>query len=58
MSYFVYPVADSKGAWGLAVVEAQDEAGARALGANDPTIKSGVGFRFEMSARPRAVLRG
>ena len=52
------PVADPKGTWGLAVVQAQDEAGARALGANDPTIKSGVGFRFEIYPMPQAVLRG
>ena len=34
------PVSDPKGAWGLAVVEAADEAKARALGANDPNNQS------------------
>jgi len=52
------PIADPKGAWGLAVVEAQDEAAARGLGANDPTIKAGVGFTFEIYSMPQVVLRG
>ena len=52
------PVLDPKGAWGLAVAEVQDEAGARALGANDPTITSGVGFRFEIYPMAQAVVRG
>jgi hypothetical protein len=53
----VEPVSDPKRAWGLAVVEAKDEVEVRALGVNDPTIKSGVGFRFEVYPMPQATVR-
>jgi hypothetical protein len=39
------------------VVQAADEAEARTLGANDPTIKAGTGFQFEVYAMPQVVLR-
>ena len=51
------PVLDPKGAWGLGVVEAKDESEVRALGANDPLIKSSVGFQFEVYPMLQAVLR-
>jgi uncharacterized protein len=51
------PVADPKGAWGVAIVEVEDEADARALTANDPTIKSDRNFKFEIYSMPIAVLR-
>ena len=36
------PVLDSKGVWGVAVVETPDEATARAILANDPVEKAGL----------------
>jgi hypothetical protein len=51
------PVADPHRAWGLAVVQAADEPEARALGTNDPTIKAGAGFQFEVYPMPQVVLR-
>lgn len=51
------PVLDPKGAWGLAVVETNDEAEANRLGVNDPAIKADVGFRFEVYPMPQAILR-
>jgi uncharacterized protein YciI len=51
------PVADPNGAWGVAVVEVENEADVRGLSTNDPTIKSGLNFKFEIYAMPIAVLR-
>ena len=53
----VGPVIDPKGTYGLAVVETKDEAAARNTGANDPAIKSGMGFRFEIYSMPKAFVR-
>lgn len=52
------PVADPNGAWGLSVVEVENEADVGGLTANDPTIKSGLNFKFETYPMPIAVLRG
>ncbi len=41
------PVADPTGGYGLGLVAAGDEAALRAFEANDPAIKSGLGFRYE-----------
>jgi hypothetical protein len=41
----------------VAIVEVEDEADARALAANDPTIKSDRNFKFEIYSMPIAVLR-
>lgn len=57
IAIIVGPVLDPKGGWGLAVVECKDEAEVRALGANDPVIKSGVGFQLDVYPMPRAILR-
>jgi len=51
------PVADPKGTWGLAVLEADNEIQADACGANDPAIKAGVGFSFEIHRMPQVTLR-
>jgi uncharacterized protein len=51
------PVADPNGAWGVAIVEVEDEADARALAANDPTVKSDCNFKFDIYSMPIAVLR-
>ncbi|MGA9154989.1 MAG: YciI family protein [Candidatus Nitrosopolaris sp.] len=43
-------ILDPKGPWGVAVVEAADEADVRALGTNDPAVKAGLGFEvYQMS---------
>ena len=51
------PVADPKGGWGLAVVEAESDAEVQALGANDPALKAAAGFRLETYPMLQAVLR-
>lgn len=53
----VGPVFDAAGTWGLALVEAEDDAGARALGAADPVIRAGAGFAYTLSAVPNLILR-
>ena len=51
------PVMDPKGAWGLAIVEAANESEVHALLANDPVIKAGIGFQYEINPMAQAVLR-
>ena len=55
------PVGDPKGAWGLGVLECNDEAHARAVTDNDPVVKSGRGFSYDvypiLSANLRASIR-
>ena len=53
----VGPVFDPKGAWGMALVETENEAEAEALGAADPIIQAGLGFRYETAAMPSLILR-
>ena len=50
------PVSDPKGAYGMAVLQVDDNMDANALGANDPTIKANVGFKFEVRSMPQVVL--
>lgn len=50
------PVADPEGGWGLGVVRAEDEVGAKQLLANDPVILAGRGFRYDTFAMPSAIL--
>ncbi|SDN77391.1 SRPBCC domain-containing protein [Afipia sp. GAS231] len=50
------PVDDPKGTWGVAIVRVADEGAARALAAGDPAIRSGLGFRYDVSAMPQALL--
>ena len=50
------PVADPKGAWGLGVLRLADEDAVRAIEANDPAIKSGKGFRYEVLPMLDAVV--
>ncbi len=50
------PVADPKGSYGVAVLQLPDDADPGPLGENDPTIKVGVGFAFELHPMPQAVL--
>jgi len=48
-------VADPKGAWGVGIVRAVDEATIRAFEASDPAIRSKRGFRYEVLPMLRAV---
>lgn len=41
------PVLDPAGAWGLAIVEAEDAAAALRLVEDDPVITAGLGFRYD-----------
>ncbi len=52
------PVGDPGGPWGLGVVRAKDEAGVRDLEANDPAVRAGRGFRYEVLPMLQAVFRG
>ena len=55
------PVGDPAGAWGLCILECADEAEARAITDNDPTVKSGRGFHYDvhpiLSANLRSSIR-
>jgi uncharacterized protein YciI len=53
----VGPVFDPTGPYGLAIVETENEAEAEALGAADPIVKSGFGFRYEVAPMPQIILR-
>ena len=52
------PVADPAGAFGVGLWEVPDEVDVAALCAEDPTIKSGLGFRYEIHPMPVLVTRG
>ena len=51
------PVVDPKGTWGVGIVRAEDETDARALGANDPAVKAGIGLAVEIYPMPSAITR-
>jgi hypothetical protein len=51
------PVADPKGAYGLAIVKTEEETVVRDIGANDPAIKAITGFKFEIYLMPEPILR-
>ncbi|MER2267069.1 YciI family protein [Methylobacterium oxalidis] len=53
----VGPVFEASGAWGLALVEAADEAAALALGEADPVIRARTGFSYAVSTVPSLILR-
>jgi hypothetical protein len=48
---------DPQGTYGIAVVEVDDEAAARAIAEGDPAITSGAGFGFEVHPMPDAIVR-
>ena len=50
-------VADPAGAFGIGIVEVEGEPELHQLTANDPTILSGQGFRFEVHPMPRGAIR-
>lgn len=51
------PVADPAGAFGLGILEVPADVDPRRLLADDPVVKAGVGFRFEIHPMPEAVVR-
>jgi uncharacterized protein YciI len=57
IAIFVGPVADPAGAWGVGIVEVEDEATARSLVHDDPASRSSIPFRYEMFPVMRAILR-
>jgi hypothetical protein len=50
-------VADPQMAYGVAVVELDDDADPHAIAAKDPTILADAGFSMEVFLMPRAVVR-
>ncbi len=52
------PVADPRGAWGMAVAEVIDVDEVRSMTAGDPAIRSGLGFSYEIYPMIRAIVRG
>ena len=50
-------VADPAGAYGIGIVEVADDAAVKTLTNNDPTIRSGQGFSFQVSPMPRGIVR-
>jgi uncharacterized protein len=50
------PVLDPAGAWGMAVIDVPDAEAASQLTANDPIIRSGQGFRYEIHPMPQVIL--
>lgn len=53
----VGPVFDPKGAYGIAIVETENEAEAEALAAADPVAMANLGFRYEVSNMPSLIIR-
>lgn len=51
------PVADAQGAYGILVLQLPDDVQPAALTEDDPVVKAGAGFRFEIHPM-RAVLPG
>jgi uncharacterized protein len=50
------PVADPQGGYGVAVIQASDEATVRELSTHDPVIKAGAGFSYAIHPMPQVVL--
>lgn len=53
----VGPVLDPKGTYGIAIIEAEDEALAQDVAKNDRAIRSKVGFSFEVHSMMDAKVR-
>ncbi len=51
------PVADPQGVWGLGIVRANDDEQMGELRDNDPVIKSGLGFSYEVLPLIRAMVK-
>lgn len=52
------PVFEGDGAWGLVVLEAEDDAAARRIADDDPVIQADLGFRFTVLPMRTPILRG
>jgi uncharacterized protein YciI len=50
------PVMDPAGVFGIIVMEREDESAVRALTAEDPAIKAGIGMHYEIHPMPRGVM--
>lgn len=50
------PVADPKGAYGIAILRLEEGEDAATLGANDPAVLADIGFGFELHPMPRLVV--
>ena len=50
-------VDDPKGRWGLGILECANEAEALAITANDPVVRSGKGFSYNVAPMLEARLR-
>lgn len=50
------PVADPAGGWGVAIVSVNADDEAAVIDANDPAIKSGLGFRYDRFPMPQVLL--
>jgi uncharacterized protein YciI len=50
------PVADPEGAFGIAVIIAEDGEVVDPLCQNDPAIKSGLGFRYQLHVMPKHMV--
>lgn len=51
------PVSDPNDAWGIAILEVENESDVRAITNNDPVVKSGLGFRYELYRMPQLITR-
>ncbi|HEX5959621.1 MAG TPA: YciI family protein [Rhodanobacteraceae bacterium] len=49
-------VLDPAGAFGIGVLEAEDEAAMLALTDHDPAIEAGIGMHYEIHPMPRGVM--
>jgi hypothetical protein len=52
------PVADPAGAWGVSVIDVDDESAVAAMIAADPVRLRGDGFTYDVFAMPGAIARG
>jgi len=50
------PVADPKGAWGIGILEVEDETEVQSLTAHDPVIRAAIGATYETLPMLRAVI--
>jgi uncharacterized protein len=51
------PVGDPKGAWGLGLIEVDSADQVKTFEANDPVIKAGLGFQYEVLPMMQAIVR-
>jgi uncharacterized protein YciI len=51
------PVHDPKGVWGFALLEVDDPARVDPIQSNDPAVRSGLGFRYEVFPLLSAMVR-